>query len=118
MHSPLRSVTLGLGAGFVGGMLGIGGGIIFVPGLVLWLGLEQRHAHATSVAVIVAATAATAISYSTSGNVEWSAVPFILAGAAVGAPFGSRMLGHLSHRALVNGFIVVLLISAARMAVS
>ena len=118
MESPLRSATLGLGAGFVGGLLGVGGGIIFVPGLVLLLGLEQRQAHATSVAVIVVAAAAAAVSFSASGNVDWSAVPFLLMGAALGAPIGSRLLGRLSQRFLVNAFVVVLLIAAVRMAVS
>jgi uncharacterized membrane protein YfcA len=116
MESPLRSATLGLGAGFVGGLLGVGGGIIFVPGLVLLLGLEQREAHATSVAVIVVAAAAAAVSFSASGNVDWSAVPFLLAGAAVGAPIGSRLLGKLSQRFLVNAFVIVLLVAAVRMA--
>ncbi len=116
MRTPLRSATLGLAAGFVGGLLGVGGGIIYVPGMVLLLGLDQRRAHATSVAVIVASGTAAAISFSAAGNVDWSATPFILMGAVVGAPLGARLLGRLSERALVSAFAVVLVVAAVRMA--
>ena len=117
MDSPLRAGALGIAAGFVGGLLGVGGGIIYVPGLVLLLGLDQRRAHATSVAVIVVSATTAAVSFSVAGNVDWSAMPFILAGAAIGAPVGARFLGRLSDRTLVIAFATVLVIAAIRMAI-
>jgi len=117
MDSPLRSATLGLAAGFVGGLLGIGGGVIYVPGMVLLLGLNQHRAHATSVAVIVASATTAAISFSAAGNVDWSAVPFILGGAGIGAPLGVRLLGKLSERALIIAFATVMFVAAIRMAI-
>lgn len=117
MESPARSVTLGLVAGFVGGLLGIGGGIIYVPGMVLWLGLDQRRAHASSVAVIVVSATAAAISFASDGRVDSSAAIFLFAGAAIGAPIGARLLGKLSQRTLVVAFSVVLVIAAIRMSI-
>lgn len=117
MESPARSVTLGLAAGFVGGLLGIGGGIIYVPGMVLWLGLDQRRAHAASVAVIVVSATAAAISFASDGHVDSSAAIFLFAGAAIGAPIGARLLGKLSQRTLVVAFSVVLVIAAIRMSI-
>nr|NIS39981.1 TSUP family transporter [Desulfuromonadales bacterium] len=38
-----KSLTLGLAAGVIGGLFGVGGGLVIVPGLVLWLGFEQRR---------------------------------------------------------------------------
>jgi uncharacterized membrane protein YfcA len=116
VDSPVRSATIGLAAGFIGGLLGIGGGVIYVPGMVLLLGLDQRRAHATSVAVIVASGTTAAVAFSLAGDVVWSAMPFMLAGAAVGAPLGARVLGRLSERALARAFAVVLVAAALRMA--
>ena len=46
-------VAVGLAAGFAGGMIGVGGGVLFVPGLVLFLGLGQLDAQATSLLAVV-----------------------------------------------------------------
>jgi uncharacterized membrane protein YfcA len=46
-------VLVGLAAGFIAGLLGVGGGVLIVPGLVLFVGLSQLHAEATSLAAIV-----------------------------------------------------------------
>lgn len=47
------AIAVGLAAGFAGGMIGVGGGVIFVPGLVLVLGLAQLDAQATSLLAVV-----------------------------------------------------------------
>ena len=46
-------VVVGLAAGFAGGLIGVGGGVLFVPGLVLFLGLGQLDAQATSLLAVV-----------------------------------------------------------------
>lgn len=46
-------VAIGIAAGFAGGMIGVGGGVLFVPGLVLFAGLAQLDAQATSLLAVV-----------------------------------------------------------------
>jgi len=118
MQSPVKSVTVGLAAGFLGGLLGIGGGVIYVPGLVFFLGLDQRRAHASSVAVIVVSATAAAISFGAEGHVDTRAALFMFGGAAIGAPIGARLLGKLSERTLVATFAVVMVVAAIRMTIS
>ena len=52
-HEVIAAALLGLAGGVVGGMLGVGGGIVFVPTLVLVLGLEQVDAEATSLLAVI-----------------------------------------------------------------
>ena len=52
-HEVIGAAALGLAGGVVGGMLGVGGGIVFVPTLVLVLGLSQVDAEATSLLAVV-----------------------------------------------------------------
>jgi len=49
----IGAIAVGLLAGVVAGLLGVGGGVLFVPGLVFFLGLDQHHAEATSLLAIV-----------------------------------------------------------------
>jgi uncharacterized membrane protein YfcA len=53
-HEVIAAAALGLLGGVVGGMLGVGGGIVFVPALALVLGLEQVEAEATSLLAVIA----------------------------------------------------------------
>ena len=110
-------LLLGLGAGVVSGMFGVGGGIVMVPGLVLLLGLGPHQAHATSVAAIVAAAAAGMSPFALEGDVEWVAIPVLFAGSAAGAVFGARMIGRVPAVWLTRGFVALLVVSAVRMAI-
>lgn len=113
-----RPVALGLVAGFVGGLFGIGGGVVVVPGLVLWLRFSQHHASGTSVATIVASAGAALISFAGSGAVDWRAAALITVGAVVGAAIGARILHLIPAKMLTRAFSILLLVAAARMAIS
>ena len=110
-------LLLGLGAGVVSGMFGVGGGVILVPGLVLWMGLGPHKAHATSVAAIVAAAAAGLTPFAAAGDVEWSAVPILFVGGAVGAVAGARLLASVPAVWLTRSFVLLLLVTTTRMAI-
>ena len=85
-----RAVMLGLVAGLVGGLFGIGGGVVVVPGLVLWLKFDQYKASGTSVATIVASAGAALLTFAGDGSVD--IVRAALAGAAgVGGTTGTDM---------------------------
>ena len=72
-----RLVVVGLAAGFLSGLFGVGGGVLMVPGLVLVLGMGQRLAHGTSLAAIVPIAVAGVAGYALAGEVDWlaAAVP-------------------------------------------
>ena len=110
-----RPVAIGLAAGFVSGLFGVGGGVIVVPGLVLWMSLDQRVASGTSTATIVASSAAAALLFSADGAVDWASAAWIFAGAGLGAFVGARSLDRIPEVWLTRTFTVVLLIAAVRL---
>lgn len=116
--SKSHAIVLGLVAGLVGGLFGIGGGVIVVPGLVLWLGFSQHKASGTSVATIVASAGAALISFAGDGSVDWGAATLITAGAVVGAAIGARILHRIPAQVLSRAFSVILIVAAVRMAIT
>jgi hypothetical protein len=115
MNQTARAVLLGLAAGIVSGMFGVGGGVVVVPGLVLWMELDQRRAAATSIATITASAGAALLLFGRASAVNWSAAAYLLIGATVGAAFAARVLDRVSNRILTWAFAALLLISAARL---
>jgi uncharacterized membrane protein YfcA len=116
LRANREPLLLGLGAGVVSGLFGVGGGVVMVPGMVLWLGLGAHRAHATSVAAIVAAAAAGLAPFAVAGDVEWAAAPALFAGGALGAYAGARLLGSVPAVWLTRAFVVLLLVTAGRLA--
>ncbi len=113
----VKPLILGVAAGSVAGLLGIGGGIIVAPGLVLLLGVSQREASGTSIATIVASSGAALTAFGISGNVNLGAAVPIFIGAAVGAVLGARIASRVPERFLTAAFAVVLLVAGIRMLV-
>jgi uncharacterized membrane protein YfcA len=111
-----KAVLVGLVAGLLSGLFGVGGGILIVPGLVLVLGLQQRLAHGTSLAAIIPIASSGLIGYAVAGEVDWPAVVCLAVGAAgAGAGIGTQMLHRLPQRVLALSFAVLLLATAARL---
>jgi uncharacterized membrane protein YfcA len=110
-----KAALVGAVAGFMSGLLGIGGGVIVVPGLVLLVGLNQYSAAATSVATIVGSSAAALFAFSSNGSVDWSTAAIVFAGAAVGAWFGARWMDKIPEHWLAGTFALVLATAAVRM---
>lgn len=109
------ALAIGLVAGVVSGLFGVGGGVIVVPGLILSLGFPQRRASGTSMATIVLSSAAALLVFSGGGEVDWRAAALVFSGSAVGAWIGARYLGRVPERWLGIGFSVVMFAAAARM---
>lgn len=111
-----KGAALGLAAGFIGGLFGVGGGLLVVPGLVLWLHFEQRAASATSLATIVASSAAAVLRFAIDDSVEYDTALVLFIGAGVGAYAGARLAGRVPNYWLARGFVAVVLMSATRLA--
>ncbi len=107
---------IGVGAGLITGLFGVGGGIVVVPGLVLALGFGQRQASGTSMATMIVSTAAALIVFTIEGAVDFGAAALLGLGAVVGAWLGARFLHLIPERWLSRAFVVLLLAAAARMA--
>ena len=111
-----KIVVVGLAAGFLSGLFGVGGGVLMVPGLVLVLGMGQRLAHGTSLAAIVPIALAGVLGYALEGEVDWVVSLFLVVGAAgVGAFVGTYLLHLLPTRLLALVFAAVLVATAVRM---
>ena len=111
-------VLVGITAGLLSGMFGVGGGILIVPGLVMVAGLEPRLAHGTSLAAVLPISAASLITYWGQGHVDWPAAAWLALGAASGSLIGTHLLAVTSKRALAYIFSSVLVISAIRLFIS
>lgn len=115
MTTVWRAVLLGAVAGFVGGLFGVGGGLVMVPGLVLFLSIDQHTAHGTSVAAIVASASAAASTFAVRSEVEWDTAGYILIGSIVGAYVGARLIARIPAVWLARAFVALTLVAAVRM---
>jgi uncharacterized membrane protein YfcA len=114
-HKVSKAVAVGLVAGTLSGLFGVGGGFIMVPLFVLWLGVEQKRAHATSLAAIIPIAVTAATGYALHREVDWSAGALVLAGSIFGANYGVRLLHRLHLRRIQFGFAALLIVTALRL---
>ena len=115
MTTYVLAVLLGVVAGVLAGMFGVGGGILFVPTLT-WLGLTQLHAEATSLLAIIPTVVVGVWRHNRYGNVRWASAAVIGVasfGAAVG---GAQVAESLPESTLRKLFAVLLLFTAAQIA--
>ena len=110
-------VLVGLAVGLLSGLFGIGGGTVIVPALV-WLGLTQRHAAATSMLSIVPTSISGVISYAVGGHVDWLAAILVFLGMLVGGQVGSWLLSRLPELVLRWAFVAFLVFVIVNQAVS
>ena len=71
----LLVVATGVGAGFLSGLFGVGGGLVIVPALMAVLGMDQRRASATSLAAIIVTATVGSGNYALHGEVSWAGPP-------------------------------------------
>lgn len=112
-----RSILLAVGvaAGFIAGLFGVGGGIFIAPGLVLLGGFGQREAHGTSLATSALFATAGLVAYALNDAVDPIAASLIFVGAAAGVLAGVELLHRVRIRTLQVFFVVLLAVTAGRM---
>jgi uncharacterized membrane protein YfcA len=109
------AICLGLAAGVLSGVFGVGGGILFVPTLLL-LGLGQVEAGATSLLAIVPTAATGALRQRSYGNLRVRAAVIIGAVSILGAELGVQIATRVDEDVIRRAFGVLLLLVAARLA--
>jgi uncharacterized membrane protein YfcA len=111
----LEAALIGVAAGAVSGMLGVGGGILFVPALVLVLGLSQVDGEATSLLAILPVAAVGTWRQYRYGNVRLGEGLAMGALATVGTVAGVALVNVLPVHLVKIGFAVLLLFTALQM---
>jgi uncharacterized membrane protein YfcA len=109
LKSAAPAVGVGLVAGVLSGLLGVGGGIIIVPLLVALVHLSQHQAHATSLAAIVPIGAVGALTYALGGQIDLEVAGLLALGTLVGAPVGARIMARTEERPLRIMFGVLMI---------
>jgi uncharacterized protein len=107
----IGAIAIGLAGGVIAGLLGVGGGVLFVPGLVFFLGLDQHHAEATSLLAIVPVAIAGTLRHDGYGNVRREDAMVLgllsLAGAAAGVALANQLTGPVLRDAFAALMVIV-----------
>jgi uncharacterized protein len=111
----LLLLLIGLSAGIISGMVGVGGGIIMVP-LLLLLGVSQHQAQGTSLAVLaLPVTFLAAYNYYQKGYVDWKFAIVIAIFFVIGGFIGSKFAVSVDQKILKKIFGVLLLVAAGQL---
>lgn len=111
----IGAIAIGLAGGVIAGLLGVGGGVLFVPGLVFFLGLDQHHAEATSLLAIVPVAIAGTLRHDGYGNVRREDAVVLGVLSLAGAAAGVALANQLSGPVLRDAFAALMVIVAAQL---
>lgn len=106
---------IGLFGGVAGGLFGVGGGIVMVPAMIMFLKLDPKTAIGTSLAVIVFTAVAGSVQHWRLQNIDWRLVMLLVPTAILGGVLGAQLTEALSSANLKRGFGCLLLLAAARL---
>lgn len=113
--NELLAVLICLAGGMTGGLVGVGGGVLFVPALTVFLGLGQVEAESTSLLMIVVVAIVGAYRQSGYGNVRLREALIVGALSPLGVLVGVGLANHVSERALQLAFAALALFMAAQL---
>lgn len=103
---------LGLLAGVVSGLFGVGGAVVIIPGLVFITKMPQHTAHGTSLAALLLPVGLLGVlQYSKRQQVDWGYAAVVAVGLLIGAYFGARLAGSISDltlRKIFGGFLLLI----------
>lgn len=109
-------IIIGLMAGFLSGLIGIGGGILIVPALVLLLGFSQKLAQGTSLGILLLPVGILAvIQYYKQGYINVNYALIIAVAFVIGTVLGSKLALSISDEKMKKIFAVVLMLIALKM---
>lgn len=109
-------ILVGLAAGTLSGLVGVGGGIIIVPALVFFLGFSQQAAQGTSLGLLLLPVGILAvINYYNRGFIDLKVIAIMCAAFVIGGWLGSKLALSISQEAVKRIFAVVLFYTAFKM---
>ena len=97
----VKLLATGLVAGLLSGLLGVGGGLIIVPMLVLVTGFTQHQAHATSLLAVIPIAAVAAATYAIDDSISFGIAALLAMGGLIGAPMGARLMSTMTESTLM-----------------
>ena len=116
IQTILIIIIVGLAAGMLSGLVGVGGGIIIVPSLVYFIGFSQKTAQGTSLAMIMLPVGIFGVmQYYKQGHVDFRIVGLLAIGFLAGSFFGSKIALSLSQETVKKIFAVLMIIIAIKM---
>ncbi len=116
METIFYLVLIGIAAGFLGGMVGIGGGIIIVPALILLLGMSQHQAQGISLTMILFPVGILAVmNYYKKGYVDFKLAGILAIGFIIGSYLGSKFSLSLPQETVKKIFAIIMIIVAVKM---
>src|SRR5262249_9948005 len=113
--NELLAALMAVAGGLAGGLVGVGGGVLFVPALTIFLGLSQVEAESTSLLMIVIVALVGAIRQNGYGNVRLREAALIGALSPLGVVVGVAVANNVSERALQLTFAALALFMAAQL---
>jgi hypothetical protein len=109
-------IIIGLAAGMLSGLVGVGGGIIIVPALAFFLGFSQHEAQGTSLGILLLpAGIFAAINYYKQGFIDVKVVLLLFVGFLLGGYIGSKLSLSLSEAVVKKIFAIMMVVVAVKM---
>ena len=112
----LSLVVIGVLAGFISGFVGVGGGILIIPLLIVFLGLTQHQAQGTTLFTLLPPIGIlAAINYYKAGHVKWEYALIIALTFVVGGYFGSKLSLSLPSSTVRRVFGIIMLLGSIKL---
>ena len=116
IQTILIIILVGVAAGILGGLVGVGGGIIIVPALVYFIGMSQKSAQGTSLGLIMLPVGILGVlQYYKQGHVDFRVVGILAVGFLAGSYFGSKIALSLPLETLKKVFALLMIVIAVKM---
>jgi uncharacterized membrane protein YfcA len=113
--NEVLAVLIAIAGGLAGGLVGVGGGVLFVPALTIFIGLTQVEAESTSLLMIVIVALVGAYRQNGYGNVRVREALIVGVLSPLGVLIGVAAANHVSERALQLSFAALALFMAAQL---
>lgn len=111
----MTALAIGLSAGLLSGLLGIGGGSIMIPAMVYFMSMSQQMAQGTSLLIIIPTAISSVLIYARHDQINWPIGILIAVSSIVGALIGSHWAQHIPATMLKKMFGIFMILVGIQM---